>query len=135
MPLLAMVGPRVLELDESKCCVEIPFRWRNRNVFGSMYFAASLMAAEATTGGLVFFHDAGRPESFSYIVRGVSADFVKPAHSDVRFECRQGEKVARAFQRAAEQQESVERTLNVVGIREDGKEVARVDVDWWWRGK
>ncbi len=135
MPLLAMVSPRVLELNAERCTVEIPFNWRNRNIFGSMYFAASMMAAEATTGGLVFFHDAKRPDAFSYIVKGVSADFVDKAQSDVTFECRQGEVIAEAFAEAAGKKSSVERTLEVVGWREDGTEVARVKVDWWWRAK
>lgn len=133
MPLLAMIRPQVTRLDREVCAVEIPFRWRNRNVFGSMYFAASMMAAEATTGGLVFFRDAMRPDDFSYIVRGVHADFVDKAQSRVRFECRQGDVVRDAFEEAAVSGDSVERTLEVVGWREDGTEVARVQIDWWWR--
>lgn len=135
MPLLAMASPRVTDLDADHCAIEIPFNWRNRNVFGTMYFAASLMAAEATTGGLVFFHNAARPEKCSFIVRGVSADFVDKAQSRVRFECRQGDVVEEAFLEAATSDQRVERTLQVVGWREDGTEVARVDVEWSWRGK
>ncbi len=135
MPLLAMVSPRVTDLDAEHCAVEIPFNWRNRNIFGTMYFAASMMAAEATTGGLVFFHDASRIEKTAFIVRGVSADFVDKAQSRVRFECRDGEKVAEAFDEAARSGDRVERTLEVVGWREDGTEVARVNVDWYWRRK
>lgn len=133
MPLLAMASPRVTDLDANHCAVEIPFNWRNRNIFGTMYFAASLMAAEATTGGLVFFHNASRVDKTSFIVRGVNADFVDKAQSTVRFECRQGDVVEEAFEEAAVCGEAVERTLEVVGRREDGTEVARVGVDWWWR--
>lgn len=135
MPLLAMVGPRVTELDRDHCTVEIPFTWRNRNVFGTMYFAASMMAAEATTGGLVFYHQAMQPRKVSFIVKGISADFVDKAQSTVRFECRAGEEIAQAFEEAQSSSTSVERTLEVVGWREDGREVARVQVDWWWRCK
>lgn len=135
MPLLAMISPRVTDLDAHHCAVEIPFTWRNRNIFGTMYFAATMMAAEATTGGLVFFHDAGRPDKCSYIVRGISADFVDKAQSTVRFECREGEVIAGAFDEAARRDERVERTLEVVGWREDGTEIARVNVEWSWRGK
>lgn len=135
MPLLALVGPRVLELDAERCRVEIPFAYRNRNPFGSMYFAASLMAAEATTGLLVFYHDANRPERCSFIVTGVEAEFVKPAKSNVIFECEQGEVIAAAFKEALVSGERVDRTLDVVGRRADGEEVARVKVKWYWRGR
>lgn len=133
MPLLAMISPRVTTLDEHRCVIDIPYGWRTRNIFGNMYFAASLMAAEATTGGLVFFHNASRPEKCSFIVRGVSADFVDKAESKVRFECDQGQVVAEAFSEALHSEGPVERTLQVVGRRQDGAETARVDVDWYWR--
>ncbi len=135
MPLLAMISPRVTELDAERCVIEIPFRWRNRNVFGTMYFAASMMAAEATTGGLVFFHNAARPEKFSFIVRGVSADFVNKAESKVSFECIEGDVIEEAFEEASRSEGPIERTLQVVGRREDGTEVARVSVDWYWRAR
>ncbi len=135
MPLLAMVSPRVTDLDAERCAIEIPFNWRNRNVFGTMYFAASMMAAEATTGGLVFYHDALRRQDCSFIVRGVSADFVDKAQSRVRFECTQGDVVDEAFSESARSDERVERTLEVVGWRDDGTEIARVHIDWSWRGK
>ena len=135
MPLLAMISPRVTDLDARHCAVEIPFTWRNRNIFGTMYFAATMMAAEATTGGLVFFHQAARPDKSSFIVRGISADFVDKAQSSVRFECRQGDVIAEAFDEASRSDQRVERTLEVVGWREDGTEIARVNVDWSWRGR
>lgn len=130
MPLLALVSPSVEVLDADRCLVEIPFGWRNRNIFGTMYFAASMMAAEMTTGGLVLFHNAVRPEKFSYIVRSVSADFAKPARSRVSFECVQGDDVAAMFEEAMQSGERINRVLEVVGRREDGVEVARVKVEW-----
>jgi acyl-coenzyme A thioesterase PaaI-like protein len=136
MPLLAMAGPRVLELDRDRCRVEIPFAYRNRNPFGSLYFAASLMAAEATTGLLVFFHEANRGKKrCSFIVTGVEADFVKSAKSDVIFTCEQGEMIEAAFREAELTKERVDRPLEVVGHRADGEAVARVKVRWYWRGR
>lgn len=135
MPLLAMAKPNVKRLDRNQCTVELPFNWRTRNIFGTMYFAAILMAAEATTGGLVLFHNAARPEKFSYIVTGVDADFIDKARSTVTFVCREGDVVEDAFARAARVDERFERTLEVVGRREDGTEIARANVEWSWRGK
>lgn len=135
MPLLAMIKPRMRGLDQERCEVEIPFRYRNRNIFGTMYFAATLMAAELTTGGLVLFHNAARPEKVKFIVKGIEADFVKPARSRVTFVCDQGEEVRKAFEEALRGEEGVERTLEVSGRRADGEEVARVKVNWYWRAK
>lgn len=135
MPLLAMIKPRVRLLNQERCEVELPFRFRNRNIFGSMYFAATLMAAEATTGGLVLFHDAVRLEKIRFIVRGIEADFVKPARSTVTFVCDQGEEVMAAMEEAVRTGESVERDLIVEGRRADGEVVARVQVRWYWKAK
>lgn len=123
------------ELNADRSIVELPYGWRTRNIFGTTYFAALLMAAEATTGGLVFFHDACHPGDFSYIVRGVSADFVDKARSTVSFACRQGDRIAEAFDRAADTGERIDAPIEVVGHREDGTEVLRAEVEWTWRTK
>ena len=134
MPLLAMAGPRVRRLDEEACEIELPFGWRTRNIFGTMYFGASLMAAEATTGGLVLYRDALEVAETSFIVTGVSADFVDKAESAVTFRCDQGAEVAAAFEEAKGSSERFERSYEVVGRREDGVETARVSVRWSFRG-
>ncbi len=135
MPLLAMAKPKVTELNAQRCALDLPFGWRTRNIFGTMYFGASLMAAEATTGALVFFHHASRPEKFSFVVTGVSAEFVDKAKSRVTFECNDGPRVAEAFDEALSTGERVDRTFNVVGRREDGTETAKVGVNWYIRSR
>lgn len=135
MPLLAMIKPKVSHLDSERCEVKLPFRFRNRNIFGTMYFAATLMAAELTTGGLVLFHQAAQLEKVRFIVKGIDAEFVKPARTTVTFSCTQGEEVEEAFREALLSGQSVERELIAEGRRDDGEVVARVRVRWWWKAR
>ena len=46
LPLGVAAGLRVKSLDTERCEVTVPHRWRNKNPFGSMYFAVQAMAAE-----------------------------------------------------------------------------------------
>ncbi len=134
MPLLAMAGPRFREVSAERCELVLPFGWRTKNIFGTMYFGASLMAAEATTGGLVLCRGAAA-DDISYIVTGVSADFVDKAQSEVTFRCEQGQEVAQAFEEARRRSDRFEREFQVVGEREDGVQTAQVTVRWSFRGR
>jgi len=46
IPLLLFVGPRVLELDEEGCAIEIPLGLRTRNHLGSMYLGVLCAGAD-----------------------------------------------------------------------------------------
>src|SRR5262245_44535674 len=52
MPLGALAGLKVEVLDGYKCSVSVPYSWRTKNPFGSIYFAALSMAGELSCAGL-----------------------------------------------------------------------------------
>ncbi|MBA2664629.1 MAG: DUF4442 domain-containing protein [Bradymonadaceae bacterium] len=129
MPLLALAGARIERLDLDRCEVRLPHGWRSQNIFGSTYFAATLMAAEAACGTIVLLHEQNSPHKFGPIVKSIKADFTRAAYSDIVFRCTQGDAVAEWLERAHDSRERVETTLDVVGSTEEG-EVARVSVTW-----
>lgn len=129
MPLLALAGARIDALDLNHCQVRLPHGWRSQNIFGSTYFAATLMAAEAACGTIVLLHEQNSPDKFSPIVKSIQADFPRAAYSDITFACDQGSDVAAWLERARTTRKREEVTLQVVGTTQDG-EVARVAVTW-----
>ncbi len=129
MPLLALAGARIDHLDLHSCEVRLPHGWRSQNIFGSTYFAATLMAAEAACGTIVLLHEQNSPDKFAPIVKSIQAEFPRAAYSDIVFSCDQGEQVAAWLERARNSRKREETTLQVIGTTQDG-EVARVSVTW-----
>jgi len=77
VPLAALSGLRLVKLDAEECRVALPGGWRNRNPFGSTYFASQAMAAEASTGAPALALVASVPVSISPILREVHGTFLK----------------------------------------------------------
>lgn len=100
VPVLLFLGPRVLELDDDGCAVEIPLGWRSRNHVGSMYFGALLAGADITAGMNAFraIRD-GHPKVVP-LFKDAKAEFLKRADGDVVFRSRDGRRVAQAVRQA-----------------------------------
>jgi acyl-coenzyme A thioesterase PaaI-like protein len=135
MPLLALAGAKVEYVDLAGARVRLPFGWKTRNIFGTMYFGAIAMGAEAACGSLVLLHNQQRDSKFAPIVKGLQIDFRKAATSDIVFECHEGDVVTDLFDRAVASGQREEANVEVIGrTRKDG-EVARVLVTWSLRYK
>ena len=113
VPVLLFLGPRVVRLDEERCDVEIPLRWRSRNHVGSMYFGALCAGADLAGGLAAARLIRERHPGVGLIFAEVQGRFLKRADGDVRFTCADGRKVAAAV---AEADASGERVTIPVGI-------------------
>lgn len=114
IPSLLFVGPRVLELDEEGCAVEIPLRWRTKNHLGSMYVGVLCAGADLAAG-----LNAVRPIRERYrdvrpVFANLEADFLKRADGNVVFRSRDGRRVAEAVRTAGESGERVTLQVEVV---------------------
>ncbi len=96
IPALLFFGPRVLELDEEGCAVEIPLTFRSKNHVGSMYFGALCAGADLAAGLNAFDLIRRRHPRVALIFKDVKAEFLKRADGDVVFRCRDGRAVAKA---------------------------------------
>ncbi len=101
IPSLLFIGPRVLELDEEGCAVEIPLGLRTKNHLGSMYLGVLCAGADVASGlnaaWLIFREHRGVKLSF----KDLKADFLKRADGDVVFRSRGGARVREAVEQAA----------------------------------
>jgi acyl-coenzyme A thioesterase PaaI-like protein len=100
IPALLFFGPRVLELDDEGCAVEIPLTLRSKNHVGSMYFGALCAGADLAAGLNAFDLIRRRYPKVVLIFKDVKAEFLKRADGDVVFRCRDGRAVADAMAQA-----------------------------------
>ncbi len=100
IPVLLFLGPRVLELDEEGCAVEIPLGWRSRNHLGSMYLGALCAGADLASGLVAARLVRERHRGVRIVFADLEADFLKRADGDVVFRCRDGRRIAEAVRSA-----------------------------------
>lgn len=135
MPLLALSRARVRALDLTYAETQLPFALTNRNPFGSMYFAAQMMAAEMAIGALVLLHNENHSQNFSPIVRHIDVVFQRAAYEKITFRCDEGVRVARLLERALRTGERVEDVFTVIGSTEKEGDVMKAHLTWSVRHK
>lgn len=96
IPLLFACLPRVTQLDEHGCAVEIRLNHRTRNHLGSMYFGALCIGADCAGGLVAYRLIEASGKRVSLVFKDFEARFLKRATGDVEFRCTQGPEI-RAF--------------------------------------
>lgn len=130
LPLAFAAGLRLERIDEGLCETSLPGGWRTRNPFGSTYFAALSMAAEAASGAPALALASGAPGSVAVILREIHGVFTKRVVGRARFAFRDLAGMKDAAHRAAASDESVSYAAEVVGRRPDGEVAAEFRVVW-----
>jgi hypothetical protein len=128
LPSLSYWGVKVVELNEDRCVVSVPFKRQSKNPFKSIYFAAQAGAGEFSTGGLIVLHRAGKG-SFSMLVVDSHMTFSKKASTTVHFTCDQGKEVKEVFDNL-QVGESTQVILKTVGRDESGDVVSELSLTW-----
>ena len=91
IPLILLVGPSVLEVNERRVVIKIPLTRLTRNHLKCMYFGALCVGADLAGGYLVFRQIRERRVPVSLIFKDFHADFSKRAEEDVHFTCEDGQ--------------------------------------------
>jgi hypothetical protein len=135
MPLGALAGLKVEALDGYKCSVSVPYSWRTKNPFGSIYFAALSMAAELSCACLALQAARAPEEKVAVYPIGIKGDFLKQAKAKTTFTCTEGPELFEAVRRAVDSGEAVTLVTNTVGQTDEGLIVARFDFTWSYKKK
>ena len=123
-------GVRITHLDENKSIAVVPYRWRNKNPFQSMYFAVQSMAAELSTAAPVFMALKGVDKNIAFIIVDLKAEFAKKAQSRVSFTCLDYQKIHQAVAQLDAENDSVAVTVTTTGRDAGGDEVAVFHFTW-----
>ncbi|MBI3272725.1 MAG: DUF4442 domain-containing protein [Planctomycetes bacterium] len=130
LPMGLFAGLRVRELTDELCRVTVRYRWRNRNPFGSTYWAVLGMAAELASGALVIQYTNDRKPSIATLVTGVSARFLKKAVGETTFLCDAGRLIASEIEQAIATGQPREFVTEARGVAADGQPVAEFSITW-----
>jgi acyl-coenzyme A thioesterase PaaI-like protein len=122
IPLVGFIKPKLISIDENKVRVKINLRRRTKNHLNSMYFGALAVGADIAGGIHVFYFAELSNLKVSFAFKGMKADFIKRAESDVVFESNQGELVRKAINLSEETGERVNETINVIA-RDKNQEI------------
>jgi acyl-coenzyme A thioesterase PaaI-like protein len=114
IPVLLFLGPRVLELDEERCAIEIPYGWRSKNhLIGGMYFGA-LCAGADLAGGFPAARLIRANPDLRLVFGEMRAEFLKRADGDVVFRSTSVRRVAAAAREAVRTGERVSAPVEIV---------------------
>lgn len=135
VPLAALAGLRIRQIDAERCSVSVPYGWMTTNPFRSTYFAALSMAAEMSTGALALVAARSCPRPISTLIVGMDGKFEKKATTATTFTCAAGPQIAAAIDETLTTGEPVAVDVDSVGTAEDGAVVARFCFRWSFKRK
>ncbi|WP_114750731.1 DUF4442 domain-containing protein [Pleomorphovibrio marinus] len=134
LPSVLFWGIRIAKLDEKQCVVSLPFTYRTKNPFKSIYFAALAGAAELASGALCLLHLQGE-QRFSSLVTGVEGEFFKKANQPILFTCLKGDTIKEVTSSLSSPGFTASITLPVEGTNPNGEVVARFNIHWSFKVK
>lgn len=129
IPMIAYVRPKLLQLDDNVAQVRIKLRRRTKNHLKSMYFGALAVGADVAAGlhAYYFAQKAGVKVSFAF--KGVNAEFLKRATSNIIFHSNDGSIVQDAFNEAIETKERVNKWVRVEAKNKEQEKIAIFDME------
>ena len=131
LPMGLLSGMYVDSLDENQCVVVLKDRRWIRNPFGSVFWAVMGMAAELSTGALVYAYASGSDVKF--ILTGMEAKFFKKAKGKSYYFCGAGLDVLRSFELSINHNDACIVILPVTAKDEAGQVLATFSFQWQLR--
>lgn len=130
-----LAGLKVIEIDDSKATVTVPYKCLNKNPFRSIYFAVLSMAAEFSTGILAMATIKDFSVPVSMLVLEMNADFQKKARTKITFKCLEGGKFNAAVAKSIETGEGQTVEVTSTGYDTEGDIVAEFKFTWTFKPK
>ena len=130
LPIAFLAGLRLVKIDDSAAEIRVKHKWINQNPFRSMYFAVQAMAAEISTGLMVFRKIDQSGKSISMLVTNQEAIFTKKATGWNYFRCEDGNLISQAIDRAVETKEGQTVWVTSVAVDSTGDRVSVFKFQW-----
>ncbi|MBK9014981.1 MAG: DUF4442 domain-containing protein [Saprospiraceae bacterium] len=127
-----VVGISVKRASVESTEVTIPYNWRTRNPFKSIYFAALAGTGELSTGVMANLARMSGGD-VSMLVLEQRAEFLKKASSTITFTCEDGAKVFETVKSAVDTNQPQTLTMLGTGRNDQGEVVARVFITWTFK--
>ncbi len=128
IPMIYYTKPTVLELNEQRCVIKIPFIRKNQNHLGSMYFGVLSVGADLAGGIIAMKIIQKSRKKISLLFKNINGDFISRVEEDAYFICEDGGAISKAVHEAIETKERVNIpvTINVkTSLNEDSEPLAK----------
>lgn len=90
IPMIHFVRPKLIDVNDTKITIRIPFRRRTKNHLNSMYFGALAVGADLAAGLHVYYLSERLGNNISLAFKSTTGQFLKRPESDVYFYCEEG---------------------------------------------
>ena len=128
IPIIGFIKPRLIVLDDEKATVKIRFRRRSKNHLNSMYFGALAVGADVAAGLHAFYFAEKMGKKVSFAFKGMNAEFLMRAESDIEFISEDGAKVSDAMNRSLESGERINEPIMVLAKNTKNEVVATFEM-------
>ena len=129
LPMALLTGMIIVELTEEQCKVRVRDHWWLRNPFRSVYWAVQSMAAELSTGALLYAHVSGTQVQF--ILVEMRAKFYKKLRGKSFYFCPAGLEISKEIE--ALQNTSEARTVIIPATALNGSEEIVAQFEFYWQ--
>ncbi len=102
IPMIGFVGPKIIEFNEHRIIVKVPYKRRTLNHLKSVYLGALVVGADLVAGFHAFYMARERDLNISLVFKNFNAEFIKRPMSEVFFVCEEGQNVNAMIERSIE---------------------------------
>lgn len=131
LPMGLLSGMVIESLNENGCTVVLKDRPWIRNPFGSVFWAVMGMAAEMSTGVIIYAYLSGT--NTKYILIGVECTFLKKLRGKSFYFCPSGKDVLRNLQTLENPGDTCTVQLPVTAHDQAGQTVAEFKFNWQFK--
>lgn len=128
IPIIGFVKPKLIKLNDTEAAVKIRLRRRTKNHLRSMYFGALAVGADVAAGLHAFYFAGKMGKKVSFAFKGMNAQFLMRAESDIVFTSEDGVIVEDAMKRSLELGERINEPINVVAKNTNNEVVATFEM-------
>ncbi|WP_339924688.1 DUF4442 domain-containing protein [uncultured Cyclobacterium sp.] len=134
LPSIVFWGVRLKTINLNTCSTTIPFNWRTKNPFKSIYFATLCGGAELASGMLCMLHLSGN-EGFSMLVVDINGQFFKKANDQITMTCEDGQRIKETLEGLPNSGDTAMVKTTITGYNPAEEMVARFDITWSFKRK
>ena len=128
IPIMGFVKPKLITLNDQEASVKIRLRRRTKNHLNSMYFGALAVGADVAAGLHAFYFAEQMGKKVSFAFKGMNAQFLMRAESDILFVSEDGAKVSDAMNRSFQLGERINEPINVIAKNAKNEVVATFEM-------
>lgn len=128
IPMIRYTRPKLLAIDDNTVRVKIKLKRRTKNHLSSMYFGALSVGADIAGGIQVFYFSKKMDRKVSFAFKGMNAQFLKRAESDIVFESNEGQKIQKAMEKSLIEGSRINDSIMVEAKNDSGEVVATFEM-------